>query len=111
MLPELTQPDQGALRAVFDRFRRDAGLIQLPPPPPPPPPSPPETVEPRRRRRPPLRVRNAHLEDKVARLLAVLGPSEGALDDDEADRRRAADRDWPAWLAGEGLVDTPEPKS
>jgi hypothetical protein len=57
-----------------------------------------------------LRVRNAHLEDKVARLLAVLGSSGGALDDDDSDRRRAAQRDWPARLAGEGLVDTPEPK-
>jgi hypothetical protein len=56
-----------------------------------------------------LRVRNAHLEDQVHRLLAVLSPSEGALDDDDTDRRRAAQRDWPAWV-GEGLVDSSEPK-
>jgi hypothetical protein len=54
-------------------------------------------------------VRNAHLEDQVHRLLAVLSPSEGALDDDDTDRRRAAQRDWPAWV-GEGLVDSSEPK-
>jgi hypothetical protein len=103
MLPELTQPEQGALRAVFDRFRRDAGLMQLPPPPPPPPPAPPEPAEPCRCGCVALRIRNAHLEDQVHRLVAVLGPTGGALDDDEADRRRAADRDWPAWFAGHDL--------
>lgn len=102
MLPELTQPDQGALRAVFDRFRRDAGLIQLPPPPPPPPPAPPEPVEPCRCGCVALRIRNAHLEDQVARLVAVLGSSGGALDD-EADRRRAAERNWRAWIASQDL--------
>ena len=95
MLPELTQPDQGALRAVFDRFRRETGLDQLPPPPPPEP-------EPCRCGCVALRVRNAHLEDQVARLVAVLGSSGGALDD-EADRRRAAERNWPAWIASQDL--------
>jgi hypothetical protein len=56
-----------------------------------------------------LRVRNAHLEDKVARLEAVLASSGGALDDDDADRERAAARDWPAWIAGD-FGDIPEPK-
>lgn len=56
-----------------------------------------------------LRVRNAHLEDQVHRLVAVLGESGGALEDDDADRRRAADRNWPAWI-GADIGDTSEPK-
>jgi hypothetical protein len=81
--------------------------LTRPPPPPPPPPAPPEP-EACRCGCVALRIRNAHLVDKVARLEAVLA-GDGALDDDDTDRRRAAQRDWPAW-AGEGLVDTPEPK-
>jgi hypothetical protein len=96
MLPELTY-----------RFRRDAGLAQLPPPPPPPPPAPPEAIEPCRCGCVALRVRNAHLADKVRRLEAVLSSTGGVIFDDEADQKRAAERNWPAWIAAEGLG--PEP--
>jgi hypothetical protein len=91
-----------SLRSLFDR----------PPLPPPPEPEPEPAAEPEPCRCGcvALRVRNAHLEDQVARLVAVLGSSGGAIYDDDTDRQRAADRDWPAWLASEGLVDTAEPK-
>ncbi|HYH73344.1 MAG TPA: hypothetical protein VD764_08990 [Nocardioides sp.] len=87
------------LRSLFDR----------PPLQPPPPESDPAAEpEPCRCGCVALRVRNAHLEDKVRRLEAVLA-GDGALQDDDTDRQRAAQRNWPAW-AGAGLVDTPEPK-
>jgi hypothetical protein len=93
--------DAMTLRSLFDR-------PPLPPPPAAEPVAEPEP-EPCRCGCVALRVRNAHLTDKVARLEAVLGPGGGALDDDEADRRRAADRNWPAWFAGQDLGPEPKP--
>jgi hypothetical protein len=78
------------LRSIFDR------------PPLPPPPAPPEP-EPCRCGCVALRVRNAHLTDQVARLVAVLGPTGGALDDATDRRQATADRNWPAWIAGQDL--------
>jgi hypothetical protein len=83
-----------SLRSLFDR------------PPISPPPVEPEPIEPCRCGCVALRVRNAHLEEQVARLVAVLGPSGGAIYDGEADRA-LAERNLAAWLAGEPH---PEPK-
>lgn len=90
-----------SLRSLFDR----------PPlqPPPEPEPAAEQEPEPCRCGCVALRARNAHLEDKVHRLVAVLGSSGGALDDDDADRERAAQRDWPAWV-GHEATDATEPK-
>lgn len=103
MLPELTHHFDRRLRRV------DQAQLPPPPPPPPPPPAPPDPAEACRCGCVALRVRNAHLADKVRRLEAVLSATGGAIWDDEADRRRAADRNWPAWI-GADIGDTSEPK-
>jgi hypothetical protein len=93
-VPEHESRTVMSLRSLFDR----------PPLPPPPEPEPEPAAEPEPCRCGcvALRVRNAHLEDKVARLVAVLGPAGGAIYDNDADRQ-AADRNWAAWLAGQDL--------
>jgi len=105
MLPETTHPHSAAgtprmgLRSLFYR----------PPLPPPPEPEPAAEPEPCRCGCVALRVRNAHLEDQVARLVAVLGSSGGALDDDDTDRQALTERTWRAWIAGQDLGPEPKP--